>query len=582
MSDQLRFPPGGSRKTGALLQLLVPFKRELWLLVAISAVINLLMLLPTIYMLQIFDRVMVSKNVMTLLFLSLIVGALYGLQAFSEWMRTKTVVATGIRIDMAINAPLFGAIFEDRLAQAKSSPNQALSDLTTLRQWLTGSGINAFLDAPWIPLYVILMFILHPVLGWLTIFFICFLLVFAFFAMYRNRALSEASVEEEKELNDFIFNKLRNAEVLEAQGMVPHLQRRWWGRQIELVKLQHQAFDMEERITSVSKQLKFGMNSFGLGAGALLAMQGELTMGAMIAASMLMGRATAPVDSLVFGWKGLLIAKSAFGRLEELLSRYDMPPKVVRGASQMVGESRLPDGAEQKFDFTLDRVSVNLGKLSEPVLKNMSLSIREARCTVLVGPSGAGKSTLAKLLVGVLRASQGKAMMGNVRLEDIDRGRLASHLGYLPQEVELFADTIASNIARLGKPNPDLVVEAARAVGIHDFVLALPNGYDTVVGGPGGVLSGGQRQRIALARTVYGDPNLLVLDEPNSNLDEMGESALASVIESFKRKGATILLVSHRQAALKLADDVVELVGGELRFMGSRDAYLSNSSGLHR
>ena len=548
-------------RQSSLFRLLAPFKRELWVLVGISSVANLLMLLPMIYMLQIFDRIMISKSLYSLLFVSLIVAAMYALQAYSEWLRTRLIVAAGVRIDMAINAPLFQSVFEDKLGEGKANPIQALNDLTAIRQWMTGNGLHAFLDAPWAPFYLALMFLLHPVLGWLTVAFMIILLAFAFFALRKTMQVNDASLEDEKELNDFIHNKLRNAEVIEAQGMVPNLQRQWWKRQVELAKLQHESLDLEERVTSTSKQLKFAMNSLGLGVGALLAMQGELTMGAMIAASMLMSRATAPIDNLVFGWKGLLTARTAFERIEALLTQYagkasDLPKRTAKG-----------------FGFELQNVYAHVGSSSQPVLKGLSLSIPQGSCTVVLGASGAGKSTLARLLVGISQPSQGSVLMGGVNLNELNRNALAPDLGYLPQEVELFADTMANNMARLGEPDSNKVIAAAKAVGIHEFILSLPKGYDTIIGEVGGVLSGGQRQRIALARAVYGFPRLLVLDEPNASLDETGETALSALIQGLKAQGVTIVLISHRPAVVQQADNVLVLENGQTQFWGPLAAY---------
>ena len=561
----------GQVRQSSLFRLLAPFKRELWLLIAVSSVANLLMLLPTIYMLQIFDRVMISKNILTLLIVSLIVAGLYGVQAFSEWLRTRIIVAAGIRIDMAINAPLFHSVFQDRLAASNRNPIQALNDLTTIRQWMTGSGLHAFLDAPWSPFYVAIMFVLHPVLGWLTLFFMLLLLAFAFYALRKTRDVGDASIEEERELNEFVFNKLRNAEVIEAQGMVPNLLNRWWARQVELNKLQHHSLDLEERVTATSKQLKFGMNSFALGAGALLAIQGEITLGAMIAASLIMGRATAPVDNLVFGWKGLLTTKSAFERLEGLLQDH--------------AHTMRPQGPGLKlpatFDIDLQNVHVALGQPGQPgqparaVLQNLSLQIPSGQCTVVLGPSGAGKSTLARLLVGIVLPSQGRVRLGGMDPTLLDKAALGGKIGYLPQEVELFSESMASNIARLGEPDSEKVIAAARAVGIHEFILALPRGYDTVVGEVGGMLSGGQRQRIALARAVYDMPPLLVLDEPNASLDEAGETALSAVIAAMKQAGSTVVLISHRPTAIQAADQVVVLAKGQIDFMGSKKAFMA-------
>lgn len=570
-------------RNSQLYELLKPFKKDLVLLVAISSVTNLLMLLPTVYMLQIFDRVMISQNLLTLGIISLIFIALYALQAFSEWLRTRVIVSMGIRMDMTINGPLFHSVFRDRLAASSRNPNQALSDLTMIRQWMTGSGLYAFLDAPWAPFYLAVMFMLHPLLGWLTLIFMGVLILFSVYFLKRTKTAGDATIQEEQELNEFIFHKLRHAEVIEAQGMVPNFQKRWWARQVELAKLQHHSLELEERFTATGKQLKMGMNSLAIAAGALLAIEGELTLGAMIAASLLMSRATSPIDNIVFGWKGLMMARSAFGRLEALLNGdrtgrdgKGFSPSLL-GASEQGGQSTgglIP----KDFSFDLRGLTVELGGEKRVVLSDLSLQIRSGACTVILGPSGAGKSTLAKLLVGLINPSAGEVSMGGVRLQELNRASLSSRLGYLPQDVELFSESVAQNIARLGEPSSELVIAAAQAVGIHEFILTLPKGYDTVIGEIGGVLSGGQRQRIALARAVYGDPRLLVLDEPNANLDEAGQKALHRVVQQLKSIGSTVILVTHRPDVLELADDVICLKKGFLEFVGSRTEFVAATS----
>jgi ATP-binding cassette subfamily C exporter for protease/lipase len=547
--------------------LLRQFRGQLLLLVVVSAVINVLMLAPTIYMLQIFDRVMISKSEITLLVISLIVIGFYAVQGFGEYLRNRITSAVSIRIDQVLSPPIVAALMTDKLSASRRNPLQAFSDLASLRQWLTGSGLNGFLDGPWTPIYLAVMFMLHPFLGWLAISFLVFLALLTWFSSQLSRDLSDASIEEERELNAFIHSKLRNAEVLEAHGMVPQLKRRWWKRQVQFLITQACAEDIEERMTATTKQVRYLLNSLAIAAGAILAIEGEITMGAMIAAGLLMGRTTAPLDALMSGWKGFHMARSALERLQSLLE--DNKPW-----QQGTAQPNFSGGIRLKGVNAFAPASES--EQPKHILRQLDLSLPEGQITVVMGPSGAGKSTLGKLLVGIWPNHTGEVYLGMHPLNDLNRAALGTTLGYVPQQVELFRGTVAENIARLGPPNSQQVIAAATAVGIHDFILRLPKGYDTIIGEQGGHLSGGQRQRIALARALYGNPQLLVLDEPNASLDEAGELALLKAVRSASESGATVVLISHRPSVLSIAQYVVLLKKGERLFEGTREAFQIN------
>jgi len=544
--------------------LLTRFRRELIVLLLVSGVINLLMLLPTVYMFQIFDRIMISKSELTLLFVSMIVLALYGLQALGEYIRARLASAIGIRIDQALSPLVFDAIFKDRLHTANSNPLQAFSDLSSIRMWVSGQGLFGFLDGPWAPFYLVIIFLLHPLLGWLAVCFLCVLIGLTIYTTKKTRMLSDQSVEEERELNKFLYTKLRNAEVLEAHGMVPSLQRRWWERQVGFLKGQSYVEDVEERFTSGTKQVRFLLNSLALGAGALLAIHGEITMISMVAASLLMGRTTAPLDAVMGSWKSFQMARSAVERIEVLLS--------ANATSREQGTQRSTLGGIRVKHLSASLIS---SKDTEPItiLRDIDFTCESGSITVLMGPSGAGKTTLAKCLVGIWPELQGELWFGEHEVQSLDRQSFGRSLGYLPQDVELFRGTVAENIARMAAPDSEMVVKAAKAVGLHEFILKLPQGYDTVIGEMGGYLSGGQRQRLALARVLYGEPQFIVLDEPNASLDDQGERALQSALLGAKSQGATIILISHRPSALALADRVILLKSGSVTFNGSRDAF---------
>lgn len=552
-----------------LKSLLGQFKREIWVAAGISAVVNLLMVTPMLYMLQVFDRVMISKSEITLLILTLITLLFYGIQAFAEWLRSRLLLAAGIRLDKALSTPIFTALFRDKVSNGKHNPIQVMSDLQTIRQWLTGNGIHAFLDAPWVPFFVGIMFFLHPMLGWFCIAGILSLLLLAYVTAKYSAHLGDAAQEEEKELNKFLYSKMKNAELLEVQGMVPNFRRRWWSQQIEFLKTQGAQLEVEERFTAFSKQYRYLLNSLALAVGALLAIRGELTLGAMVAASLMMGRATGPVDMLVSGWRSLHGAKESYRRLDELLSTHLSAITPLSDRARVILPSQGIEGR-----ICLRGVRLEVPGRAVPLFEDLHLEFEPGEVVAMVGPSGAGKSTLAKLLLGVWPHYAGEVMLDEKPWPGEDRQLLAQRFGFMPQEVELFGASVADNICRMGIPESEHVVRAAMSVGIHEVILKLPRGYDTTMGEAGGHLSGGQRQRVALARAIYKDPKVVILDEPNSNLDQRGENYLSELLVALKSRRATTLIISHRPGILAQADKVLALQPGRVAFWGSAQDFL--------
>lgn len=547
-------------------QALGGFRREMWVIGIFSAVINLLMLSPTLYMLQVFDRVMISRSELTLLALTGFVMFFYAVQAFCEWMRSRMIIGSGLRLDAVLSEGVFRATFHEQLRRPGGAPSQPFADMTVIRQWLTGAGVFAFFDLPWSPIYLGAMFMLHPWLGWLTILFMAVLAAFAWWNTRGTRELGEQAEEEERELNLFIHTKLRNADVIEAHGMVPHLLKRWWKRQVETLQIQSNAQDIEERFSVSSKELRVLMQSLALGAGALLAVRGELSMGAMVAASLLMGRATSPIDQIVGGWRSFINVRKSFVRLEKLLDS-DVP------------EGREKPNMEGPATLTLRGVQATAPGRKAPILSDINAEFPAGFIYGILGNSGAGKSTLGKVLMGIWPHVEGEVLLNGQPLHSLDREALGSRVGYLPQEVELFAGTVAMNIARLGEPVSEKVVDAARMTGTHDLILRLPKGYDSPIGDGGSYLSGGQRQRVALARALYGTPGLVVLDEPNANLDDVGEDALCRALLEMKKRGSTVFLITHRPSVLRIVDKVVLMSGGRIDLYGDRDAVRAELEG---
>jgi len=546
----------------ALKETLWRFRKEFLVVGVFSMVANLLMLTPTIYMLQVFDRVMVSQSGLTLISVSLIALFFFVVMAFSEWSRSRLLVRAGVRFDEFLNSKVFNASFESALNQAGSKPAEAFADLTNIRQFLTGNGIFAFFDAPWTPIYIGVAWLLHPWLGILALIFAVFLAALAWGGHRLTMQGNEKSVESNIKVNSFVQSKLRNAEVVEAMGMLDSLRRRWLNQHRQQLDIHAHSMDVNHRVQSFTKFVQYTQQSLMLGAGAVLVIRGELSPGAMIAANVLMSRALQPVQLIVGTWKSFITARVSFRRLDALLNAY--PERV----GQTVNEA--PHG-----QVVLQGLVAKASGREQPILKGLNAEFAAGEVVVILGPSGSGKSTLARCLVGIWSDTEGAVLLDGTPIGSWDRHELGPHLGYLPQDVELFDGTIAENIARFSEVDPSKVIEAAQRAGIHEMILHFPQGYDTPMGLAGGLLSGGQRQRIALARAMYGNPALLVLDEPNANLDDLGEVALVNAVQHLKSLGRTVILISHRTSIVGVADRLMIMANGQIQMQGPRAEVLA-------
>ena len=549
-------------KRSELTATLWTFRNEFLMVGLFSMLANVLMLTPTLYMLQVYDRVIASQSELTLLAMSLLALALFGVMAFAEWLRSRVLVRAGVRLDERLGTQVFNASFESHLSQTGSSPARSFGDLLQVRQFLTGNGIFAFFDAPWAPIYMAVLFMLHPWLGVLGLFFAAIQVLLAWVGHRHTLAPSEAAVAANSEAGSFLQSKLRNSEVIESMGMLDNLRQRWAQRHADALVQGTAAQALTQRVVAWSKFIRYSQQSLALGAGALLVIDGQLSPGGMIAANVLMNRALGPIDQIVSGWRGFIGAAAAFGRLEKLLLGF--PPR----------DAALSRVAPQGQLEVRDVVASASGR-STPILKNVSLTLASGTVLVVLGPSGSGKSTLARVIMGIWPDVSGNVLLDGLPLSSWDRGELGPHLGYLPQDIELFEGTLAENIARFGKVDSAQVIEAARCAGLHDMILRFPKGYDTPIGEAGALLSGGQRQRIGLARAIYGNPALIVLDEPNANLDEAGEAALVKTVQTMKAKGKTVVLITHRPGVLAVADRVLLLIDGRVQAEGPRDAVLA-------
>lgn len=538
------------------------FRYEFVVAGVFSMVANLLMLTPTVYMLQVYDRVMLSQSMGTLMAVSLITLFFFGVLTFAEWSRSKLLVSSGVRMDELLSKRLFHASYDAYLNPAVKNPSRAFNDLTEVRQFLTGNGIFAFFDAPWAPIYIAVLFMLHPWLGVMAIGFAAIQASLAWWGSNASKPAQAVASKSQQDAGSYLQSKFRNAEVIESMGMLSHLYRRWAEQNTRAMGHALNAQDVAGRVVAWSKFIRYTQQSLALGGGALLVIQGELSPGAMIAANVLMTRALAPIDLMVGTWPGFLSAKEAFVRLRDLLEAH---PLRVKNELTMV----------PKGDVVLKELVASAPGRKEPILKGISAIMPAGTVTVVLGASGSGKSTLARVLLGIWPHDKGDVLLDGEPILKWDRMGLGPHIGYLPQDIELFDGTIAENIARAGQVVSEKVIAAAEASGLHQMILRFPKGYDTPMGEAGGLLSGGQRQRIGLARALYGEPALVVLDEPNANLDDEGEAALVRAVQVMKAKGKTVVLISHRPGIVGVADRLLILHQGTVQASGPRDGVLA-------
>jgi ATP-binding cassette subfamily C exporter for protease/lipase len=539
----------------ALSRQLWEFRREFFWVGIFSMIANVLMLTPTIYMLQVYGRVMKSGSELTLLMVTFFLIFFYGVMAFAEWLRSRLLVRAGVRLDEALNSLVFNASFDAYLNRAKHNVSEAFSDLTNIRQFLTANGVIAFFDTPWTPIYIAVIFLLSPFLGWLSITFAVIQLLLTWFSNRFSMRDIQLAADAGNDSFRYVQSKLRNIEPLHAMGMTGNLRQRWFRLHDSSLAKAEDSLDRQHRQQSFVKFVRYSMQSLTLGAGALMA-------GSMIAANVLMSRALQPLDLMVATWKPFVQARTAFVRLEKLLE--DFPER------QAGAKHQDPFG-----EIRLEGLTATVAGRATPILDNLTTMFPSGKVTVVLGPSGSGKSTLARCVVGVWPDRTGRVLIDGEPVESWDRMELGPHIGYLPQDIELFDGSIAENIARFAEIDPEKVIEAAKRTGIHEMILRFPRGYNTQIGEAGGILSGGQRQRLGLARAMYGNPALLVLDEPNANLDDVGERSLLEAVKDLRNASKTVILITHRPSILAVADMVVFMQNGKIVHCGPRDEVLA-------
>ncbi|MCL2590867.1 MAG: type I secretion system permease/ATPase [Betaproteobacteria bacterium] len=539
---------------------------------AFSAVIGVLMLAPSLYMLQVYDRVVTSRNMMTLGMLTLLLVLIYVVMEMLEWVRHGVLRQAAEGFDLALGKRVYGAVFRANLYGAYLLGARGMRDFVTVREFINSRVMTGILDIP-------MALLLVGVIFWIDTFLGCFGLASAAIQgaiTYFNEKSSTPSLAKANTLSNqaqsFIEASLKNGEVVQAMGMTGGLRQRWLKQQKELLLYQAKASDHTGVFTSLSKYVQMVSSSMMLGLGAWLVLSGNFkgSTGLVLMASIVSGRALSPLAQTIIGWHNVVSARESLTRLKELLSKIPAP---VPGLPLPAPTGRLV------AEYATARVpGVSTGR---PVVQNIFFDVPAGKMLAIIGPSASGKSSLANLLVGIWPCLSGTVRLDGVNVHTWDKHELGPHIGFLPQDVALFEGTVAQNIARFGTPDIDKLKTAATVTGLHEHILALPQAYNTRIGGDGVRLSGGMRQRVGLARAVYGFPHLVVLDEPNANLDEAGEVALTNTLQTLRTEGTTVIVITHRKNLLVMADLALLLMNGEAKAFGPRNEVLAALQGVH-
>ncbi len=531
-----------------------------------SIFINLTMFAIPIYSMQIYDRVLSSRNTGTLLMLTLIAAVFIAVYGLLEYTRRGVLVRAGARYNDVLFRPLMDVVFRVQLAKGDKPASQAIRDAEMVRDGITSGMIVSLFDIPWSLVFIGLCYLLHPLLGNVALIGSVLIVSCALVSEFATRAGVEDVTKHTAQKNQFTQSSLRNAEAIFGLGMASAVTHRWREFDNNVVAAQGLSSERTAALLGISKTIRMAVQIALMGAGAWLAIGREISPGAMIAAMIIMGRALAPIEQAVGNWKRIAACRSSQRRLSALFADY---PERQSG-------TKLP---QPKGHLSAEQLFLVPAGSREPIVRNLSFKIEAGKVLAIIGPSGGGKSSLIRALAGVWAPAKGAVRLDSASLSQWDPNELGRRIGYLPQEVEFLPATVAENIARLGTPNDKEVVRAAKVAGVHDTILKLPQGYETPIGDGGVVLSGGQRQRLALARALYGSPCLIILDEPNSNLDGQGEAALGRAIQMMKANGQTVVIVTHKPQVMRLVDKVLVLVDGVMTEFGDRDEVMPKVSG---
>ncbi len=529
---------------------------------------NLLVMVPTLYMLQVYDRVVNSRSVMTLSLLTLLAIGLYVVMEILEWVRQEILQSAGRNFDARVSERVFDSVFEANLRRIPGTSVQALNDLRTLREFLSSPALLALMDVPLSMLYVLAIFMINTTMGYMSIVGALLQVGLAYLTERSTQPPLTAANRSSIDAQNYASGSLKNAQVIEAMGMLGNIHGRWMKKQRQFLFAQAAASDAAGTYSSLAKFVQLAQSSLLLGAGCWLIINRMFPGGGglMVVASILGGRVLAPVSQVIGMWKYVVNARDAYFRLDNLLTAL---PAREPGMS-------LPP---PKGLLSVEAVTAAAPNSNVPIIRGASFVVPAVKAVAVVGPSASGKTTLARLIVGVWPAAGGKVRLDGVDIFPWNKAELGQYVGYLPQDVELFDGTLAENIARFGHVDMEQVEAAARAVGVHETIVALPQGYESAIGEDGCFLSGGQRQRVGLARAIYGNPRLLVLDEPNSSLDEAGEQALVKTLLALKAQGTTILVITHRTSVLEAVDLMLLMVEGQVKAYGLRDEVLAALQG---
>lgn len=550
----------GAKKKSVLKSALSEVNSIFWSVGLFSLFINLLMLVGPFYMMQVYDRVLSSGSIPTLIFLTIAAVGLTLLSAVLEWLRSRILVRLNGRLETTLRAPLFAGLFKNEDTSGGKA-SQPLKDLETTRGFISGAGLVTFFDAPWAPIFLALIFVFHPVLGLISTAGAFLLFMLAVSSEFLTRSILMKSASDSGAANQFADSALLNKEVVQVLGMLPGMYERWRDKYDSGHALQAKAADRSGLLTAISKFIRPVLQIAMLGTGAYLALQQEISPGVMIASSIVMGRALAPVQGAIGSWRGFVLARGAYGRLKQFFEELE----------NVQHQTGMPT---PKGNVTVVRAVAAAPGLKFPVLKGISFSMEQGDCVGVIGPSASGKSTLARLLVGLWKPTSGVVRLDGVEIAKWDHEELGPHLGYLPQDVELFEGTIKENISRFAEVEPADIIDAAKKAGVHQLILDLEHGYDTNIGPGGNVLSGGQKQRIGLARALFGNPAFVVLDEPNSNLDAEGEEALRQAIMELKQNNVTVVVIAHRPSVISVVDKILILKNGMIEDFGLKEDVL--------
>ena len=527
-----------------------------------SFAINLLLLASPLYMLQVFDRVLTSRSSETLVVLTLgVVIALVAMAAL-DVVRSYLLAALGRALDRILGPRLIDGLLGEAARLGTREHAHALRDVHALRTFLSGSGILALLDAPWLPIFLLVIALFHPLMGALAFVGAVAMLALAVANERLSREPFERAQEEGRRAARFVDAALRNAEVVRALGMLGGITHRWTALNERALGAQAEATHPGAALSGTSRFMRQFIQTAMLALGAYIVVDQQVSSGVMIAATILLGRALAPVEQLVSGWRGLVEARAAWRRLTKLL---DERPAVAASTPLPAPEGEL----------SVEKAVFGVRGMERPIVRGVSFALMAGETLGIVGPSASGKSTLARLIVGVWRPHSGVVRLDGADIGLWPRESLGPHIGYVPQDVELFAGTVSENIARMGEADAERVIRAAQRAHVHELILRLPKGYDTELGESAAALSAGQKQRVALARALYGEPRLVVLDEPNANLDLEGDQALRAALRALKEEGITVVIVAHHPSLLSTADKVLVLREGALDAFGPRDEILT-------